>query len=362
MPLRRDGILTDHSSDGAGTGSTDAPSPDSGGGCTFSAFMTPPARPSRRAARSAHGIITLSTHSDASRPRVSRTDTSGVEPRYLATLEAERASWWSSDNFDTWKNLYVSEYARGFYVVDTLARYVPDFQVPGARVLDIGCGDAGVLIAFAERGARTAGIELDEKSLERAGIRAEEHGVSVDLRRGVAEKLPWEDGSFDLVILDNVLEHVQDREKTLQEIRRVLAPSGLLYMVTPKPLSAYSLWNDPHYDLAGLVLMPRRMQIWYFEKLRGGGEGTYDVGIIPTRWRLRKLLRQSGFETVVAPRELWVHYLRNRISRPEEVRAGLKRSLATWFSSRAWPFRNPLMRWFWDVSIGSNFFIARRGR
>ena len=53
---------------------------------------------------------------------MSRTDTSGVEPRYLATLEAERASWWSSDNFDTWKNLYVSEYARGFYVVDTLAR------------------------------------------------------------------------------------------------------------------------------------------------------------------------------------------------------------------------------------------------
>jgi ubiquinone/menaquinone biosynthesis C-methylase UbiE len=283
-----------------------------------------------------------------------------VEPRYLALLEAERTTWWSSDNFDTWKNLYVSEYARGFYVLETLRRYA-GFEPQGKRVLDIGCGDAGVLIACAERGAACAGIELDEKSLRRAEVRGQEHGVTLDLRRGVAEALPWEAASFDLVILDNVLEHVQDRPRTLEEIHRVLAPGGLLYMVTPKPLSVYSLWNDPHYDLAGLVLLPRRLQIWYFEKLRGGGEGTYDVGVIPTRWRLRRLLRQAGFTPVVSPRELWVNYLRNRIARPEEVRPGLKRRLAGYFGSRRWPFENAFMRWFWDVSVGSNFFIARRG-
>ena len=292
--------------------------------------------------------------------RVSRTDTSHIEPRYLAALEAERADWWSSDNFDTWKNLYVSEYARGFYVIDTLRRYVPALNIDNARVLDIGCGDAGVLIAIAEAGAETAGIELDEKSLQRAALRAEEHGVRVELRSGVAEALPWGEASFDLVILDNVLEHVKDRERTLQEIHRVLRPGGFLYMVTPKPFSLYSLWNDPHYDLAGLVLLPRSAQIWYFEKVRGGGEGTYDVEVIPTRWRIRRMLRRAGFSPVVPPRELWVHYLRNRIARPEEVRPGLKRRLSEYFSRREWPFQNPAMRWFWDVSIGSNFFIARR--
>lgn len=295
-----------------------------------------------------------------SQVRVSRVDTSAIEPRYLAALEAERAGWWSSDNFDTWKNLYVSEYARGFYVVDTLRRYVPELDIASARVLDIGCGDAGVVIAIAEQGAQTAGIELDEKSLERGRLRAEEHGVEVDLRSGVAEALPWEDASFDLVILDNVLEHVRDREKTLAEIRRVLRPGGFLYMVTPKPFSLYSLWNDPHYDLAGLVLLPRNAQIWYFEKARGGGEGTYDVELIPTRWRIKRMMRAAGLTPVVPPRELWVHYLRNRIARPEEVRPGLKRRLASYFSKRSWPFQNRVMRWFWDVSIGSNFFIARR--
>ncbi|CAN5721065.1 hypothetical protein BH23GEM6_BH23GEM6_13740 [soil metagenome] len=290
----------------------------------------------------------------------SRVDTSDVEPRYLAQLEEERTGWWSSDNFDTWKNLYVSEYARGFYVLGVLERYVPDFRVDGARILDIGCGDAGVIIAFAEAGAKVAGLELDEKSLRRAIVRAEEHAVEATLAKGIAEALPFPDASFDVVILDNVLEHVKDRAGTLQEIRRVLRPEGLLYMVTPKPFSLYSLWNDPHYDLAGLVLLPRRLQILYFEKLRGGGTGTYDVGVIPTRWRLRRLLREAGLRPIVSPRELWVNYLCDRTSRPSEVRPGLKRKLSSFLHRGDWAFRNPVMRWFWDVSIGSNFIIARR--
>jgi SAM-dependent methyltransferase len=283
-----------------------------------------------------------------------------MEPRYLAMLEAERAAWWSSDNFDTWKNLYVSEYARGFYLLDTLRRYAPDFSLGGARVLDIGCGDAGVIIALAEAGARASGLELDSASLARARVRAEEHGVQLELREGVAEALPFPAGTMDLVILDNVLEHVSDRPGTLAEIRRVLRPGGLLYMVTPKPFSLYSLWNDPHYDLAGLVLLPRRLQIWYFERLRGGGEGTYDVGVIPTRWRLRSLLRAAGFEWTISPRELWVSYLRDRISRPAEVRPGPKRVLSAWLARRDWPFTNPAMRALWDLSVGSNVFLARR--
>ena len=296
------------------------------------------------------------------RPAVSRTDTSAVEPRYLELLEGQRAGWWSSDNFDTWKNLYVSEYARGFYVLDVLARYAPGFQVKGARVLDIGCGDAGVIIAFGEAGAEVSGLELDRESLKRARVRAEEHGVRANLAAGVAEALPFPDGSLDLVILDNVLEHVGDQQRTLSEIRRVLAPEGLLYMVTPKPFSAYSLWNDPHYDLAGLVLLPRSFQIWYFEKIRGGGAGTYDVGTIPTRRKILGLLADAGLEPIVSPRELWINYLRDRISRPLEVRPGMKRVVSEWLRRQRWPFENRAARWFWDVAIGSNFFIARRAR
>lgn len=282
------------------------------------------------------------------------------EPRYRAMLEAERDRWWSSDNFDTWKNLYASEYARGFYVREVLQKYAPGFELSGARVLDVGCGDAGVIIALAENGAGACGTELNERSLQRAQVRAAEHGVTIQLCAAAAEALPFVDASQDIVILDNVLEHVNDQMRTLSEIRRVLRPHGLLYMVTPKPLALYSLWNDPHYDLAGLVLLPRALQVWYFERVRGAGKGTYDVGSIPTRWRLRRLLREAGFAPVVSPRELWINYLRARIAQPAEIRPGLKRQLAAWLNRHSWPFSNRVARWFWDVAIGSNFFLARR--
>jgi len=281
------------------------------------------------------------------------------EERYIATLEATRSGWWSSANFDTWKKLYVGEYPRGFLIMETLRRYAPEFRAAGSSVLDIGCGDAGAIIAFAERGATCAGIECLDASLERGRLRAADHGVDVDLRKAVAESIPFPAETFDLVMLDNVLEHVTDRPQALREARRVLKPGGLLYLVTPKPFALYSLWNDPHYDLAGLVLMPRRMQIWYFEKIRGGGKGTYDVGHIPTRRELRRLIGDAGFRITVPPRELWINYLRDRVSRPEEVRPGIKRRMAQYISRRSWPFENPVVRWLWDVSVGSNFMIAK---
>ena len=161
-----------------------------------------------------------------------------AEERYLAKLESARSTWWSSGNFDTWKRLYAGEYPRGFLIMDTLRRYVPEFRVQGAHVLDIGCGDAGAIIAFAEHGAVCAGIECFEASLERGKIRASDHGVDVDLRKGVAESIPYPDATFDLVMLDNVLEHVNDRPLTLREVRRVLKPGGLLIIqgYTPKQL------------------------------------------------------------------------------------------------------------------------------
>src|SRR5690606_32586629 len=149
-------------------------------------------------------------------------------PRYEALLESARSTWWDSRNFDKWKSHYLSEYARGRSILALLAERAPELRIEGTRVLDVGCGDAGVAIAFAEAGARAFGIEPFELSVERGRVRAEEHGVTVDLRVGVAEELPYERASFDLVLLDNVLEHVQDRERTLDEIDRVLRRGGLL--------------------------------------------------------------------------------------------------------------------------------------
>ena len=281
-------------------------------------------------------------------------------PRYLAMLEGDRADWWQSKNFDKWKSHYISEYPRGAFILERLRRYLPDFQVEGARMLDVGCGDAGVPIAFAEAGAEAVGVEPFERSVERGKVRAEEHGVRLELHQAFAESLPFPDASFDLVVLDNVLEHVRDRDRTLAEIRRVLRPGGILYLVTPKPFALYSLWSDPHYAMAGLVLLPRPLQVWYFERVRGGGEGNYGVGVIPTRRWVLGRLRRSGFQLLASPRDLWLDYVRSKILRPGEISTGLKRRVARWVERHPGATDGRLTSWLWDVGMGSNFFIARR--
>ena len=275
-------------------------------------------------------------------------------------LESARATWWESGNFDKWKSHYLSEYDRGLSLIDLLRSRLPGLELEGMRVLDIGCGDAGVLIALAEAGADAHGIEPFAPSVERGRVRAEEHGVAIDLRSGVGETLPFPNGALDLVILDNVLEHVQDRERTLDEIGRVLRPGGILYLVTPKPFALHSLVSDPHYALAGLVLMPRPLQKWYFERVRGGGEGNYGVGWIPTRRWVRARLRQRGFELLADPRELWIRYLRERIARPEALSTGVRRRVAGWVSRHRWTTDSPAAAVLWDVALGSNFFLARK--
>jgi SAM-dependent methyltransferase len=281
-------------------------------------------------------------------------------PRYEELLEAARASWWQSGNFDKWKSHYLSEYERGLSLLELLRSRIAGIELNALRVLDVGCGDAGVLIAFAEAGAEAHGIEPFEPSVVRGRVRAEEHGVRLELQGGVGETLPFPDESFDLVLLDNVLEHVQERERTLNEIHRVLRPGGILYLVTPKPFALHSLVSDPHYALAGLVLMPRPLQKWYFERVRGGGEGRYGVGWIPTRRWVLARLRERGFEMLAPPRELWIRYLHERIARPDEMSSGLKRRLAAWVAEHRWATESGPAAAFWDVALGSNFFLARK--
>lgn len=281
-----------------------------------------------------------------------------AEPRYRAALDQDRDRFPSEAQFQHWRSHYISELERGRFIIDALRHHVPRFTPARVSVLDIGCGDAGVPIAFALAGARAAGLEPGARNLERAALRTVDHGVDMNLVGGVGEALPFEAAVFDLVILDNVLEHVMDRHATLAEIRRVLKPDGLLYLVTPKPFVLTSLAGDPHYHTPGLVLLPRPIQKalvdWRW------GSGAYQVGWIPTRRWLRGALRRHGFVSLVSPRELWIRYVRDRISRPEEVRPGPKRRLAGWLRGRDGLFRNPVVRWVLDVGAGSNFFIARR--
>lgn len=98
--------------------------------------------------------------------------------------------------------------------------------------LDLGCADGYYTVGLAEHGAATVvGVEVDEDLVHRA--RTLPHPENVSFVHAPEKRLPFDDDSFDGVLLNEVLEHVDNDEETLSEVRRVLRPGGHLALFSP---------------------------------------------------------------------------------------------------------------------------------
>jgi len=104
---------------------------------------------------------------------------------------------------------------------------------PKTRLLDIGCGTAWLSEDFADY----VGVDTEQGVVTMAAAR----GIDVRLARSDG-RLPFEDGSFEGVILKDVLEHLPDPVSMVREVRRVLRPGGRVFASSPD--AQRWVWND----------------------------------------------------------------------------------------------------------------------
>jgi SAM-dependent methyltransferase len=130
-----------------------------------------------------------------------------------------------------------------------IGRYHP---LQGVRVLSSGCGFGGSLLAYHDAGAASVtGVEVDPEYVRFSELRvADVPGARVLGYDG--GRLPFDDDAFDVIESMDVIEHTRDDRAYLAELRRVLAPGGLILLVTPN-----RLWPvEQHFDVIGPPWLP----------------------------------------------------------------------------------------------------------
>jgi ubiquinone/menaquinone biosynthesis C-methylase UbiE len=138
--------------------------------------------------------------------------------------------------------------ARGDVIFEHLHRYALAMKVAkNKRILDVACGEGyGANLLSGEALAVTA-VDIEEDIIIKA--RQKYKDPKIQFIAGSILQLPLPDKCFDLITCFETLEHVEDHELALKELRRVLKPDGLLIISTPEKAnySDKSGYNNPYH-------------------------------------------------------------------------------------------------------------------
>jgi ubiquinone/menaquinone biosynthesis C-methylase UbiE/uncharacterized protein YbaR (Trm112 family) len=143
--------------------------------------------------------------------------------------------------------------ARGAGILRKLHARFP--AVRREKLLDLGCGTAGMSITAAREYKHVIGVDVALRWLVMARMRLEEIGVDLPLICANAESLPFKENVFDAIVSDAVLEHVRNSTHMRDEALRVLDHGGAFFFTTN---NRYSVLPEPHVRILGFGLLPRK--------------------------------------------------------------------------------------------------------
>jgi SAM-dependent methyltransferase len=223
-----------------------------------------------------------------------------VNPRPDAASLA--ALYADPDYYTTGYNLGVETqnyFERQDELLELYGRTMAELERAGCAIgdmLELGSAGGFLLEAARRRGWRVKGVELAPQAVAFSRER-----LGLEIHAGDLFEAPYPDGSFDLVVADNVLEHTTDPARILAKLHALLRQGGKLVVVVP------SYVNSPYFRalsaLRGLVprrvLGPGLLRILKLETGAAGSAGVPPYHILEfDRRTLTRLVRSAGFEPV----------------------------------------------------------------
>ena len=134
------------------------------------------------------------------------------------------------------------------FLIQAVSDLLADIPDEGKTLLDVSCKEGDVLTSLQHRHFTLRGTNFEAGGPDKNGIPID---YGVDLR----EPLPYDDASFDVVLLVEVVEHLSDHQAALGELARILKPGGALILTTPNVMR---LNSRVHFMLSGYHKTKRR--------------------------------------------------------------------------------------------------------
>ena len=156
-------------------------------------------------------------------------------------------------------------------------------------VLEVGCGSGAFLVAASARFNQVAGIDQALRWLILAKKRLEEKQLDVPLVCCYAEYLPFDENSFDLVVAEDVIEHLRQQEAFLVECHRVINRRGNLFLKAP---NRFSITPEPHVRVWGVGFLPRK---WMNSYVRLFSNLPYNDTKLLSFFETKRLLKRASF-------------------------------------------------------------------
>jgi 2-polyprenyl-3-methyl-5-hydroxy-6-metoxy-1,4-benzoquinol methylase len=191
-------------------------------------------------------------------------------------------------NFNRWKRSREISIERGKFVKKILSQFKNPVNL---KILDVGSGFGGTVQNFVSSGNKIFSVEIDEFKLKQQPdvegvfkILADVYTLSTN------EK-------FDIIILQDLIEHLKNPEEFLSYILNFLKDDGIIYLSTPNRLSIINFFSDPHWGFPFISIMKRKtLKKFFIPIFRKSEIHRNDIAELLSLKKLRKVFTNYGLD------------------------------------------------------------------
>lgn len=165
-------------------------------------------------------------------------------------MQTENPVWLYKDhpNFNRWQKGRELAVERGKFVVSVIEQYK---KCENLTILDLGSGEGGTA-GYLSLKNKVISADLSLVRLKRQSVYRHHHKINTD-----AKLLPFKFNNFDIIILQDVIEHIPDNKDIIKSLLPYLKWDGIIYISTPNRKSLINIASDPHWALPIVSLLKR---------------------------------------------------------------------------------------------------------